>query len=133
MEVNASVGKTWDQVIDQFANSNIPIATLERSSGFIATKELNPNVDHTFYNCGKISDPDYKGGFRQFVATQVSYNVRVLGDSSHSTVKVTAAYVDVLPGNASQRMAAARIDCSSTGKFETEIEKAIKDGAESRK
>jgi hypothetical protein len=36
--VAASFGRTWDAVIDHFAERNISIRTMERSSGFIAAE-----------------------------------------------------------------------------------------------
>ncbi|MGH9897071.1 MAG: hypothetical protein ACREA0_34765, partial [bacterium] len=40
-EVTASFGRTWDAVIDEFADRNIPIRTIERASGLIATELLS--------------------------------------------------------------------------------------------
>ena len=133
-EINASVGKTWDETINQFANFNIPIATLERASGFVATKELNANVDTTYYDCGKQTG-GIDGDLR-YPASRVSYNVRVLGDSTHATVKVTAEYTSdyaktgflaTTPGPSIHR------DCSSKGKFEQSFEQAVRVGAEAKK
>src|SRR5689334_6312594 len=52
--VDASMGRTWDAVIDQFAARNIPIRTIERASGLIATDQLTVGREGYWWaDCGK--------------------------------------------------------------------------------
>ncbi len=84
-DVNASFDRTWSAVIDVFAERNIPIATIDKSSGLIATTSL------------VISDP--KETLREWAdcgnveATRATYNVLVRGAGDRSTVKVTVQWV----------------------------------------
>jgi hypothetical protein len=74
MEVAASFGRTWDASIDQLAHRTLPIKTIERASGLIATDLLS--LDSTFYSvadCGKDGD----GG--AFVPSNATFNVLVRG------------------------------------------------------
>src|SRR5438132_5697412 len=50
--VAASFAKTWDAVIDVFAERNIPLRTLDRSSGFAATDELGADGSARWADCG---------------------------------------------------------------------------------
>jgi hypothetical protein len=85
--VNASMGETWDAVIDLFATRNIPIRTIERVSGIIATEGLS--VDSAdglkWADCGRV-------GPRQIHANNAIYNVLVRGDSANSSVRATVRW-----------------------------------------
>jgi hypothetical protein len=119
MEVAASVGRTWDAVIDLFADRNIPIATMERVSGFIATQTLSVGREGTEWaDCGSFKSTP-------IVPDHVVYNVRVLGDSSQSTVRVTTRWTQ---GSKSELPS----DCPSKGVWETDFEKAVKARAEGK-
>lgn len=129
MPVSASFGKTWSAVIDVFATKNIPIKTIERASGLIATDPLNVPVQtnrkapHPWADCGK-----FMGVFDS--PSLATYNVRVKGDSSSSTVQInvlwkqspTTTPFGVQPGE----------DCSTKGVWETETETEIKARAEGK-
>lgn len=128
VEVSASFGKTWDALIDQFADRNIPIKTIERASGLIATDPLR--VGESLLDaadCGK----DWTG--TKVYPTNVVYNALVRGDSSHSTIRITARWSRI---GASREMGThgdVNEECSSRAAWETEIENAVKTVAESRK
>lgn len=123
MDVAAPASKTWDAVIDVFASKNIPIKTMDRSSGFIATEEMQvpftPRQESPYADCGK------KMGIAQ-PPTHANYNIRVKGDSSRSTVQVSVFWKDVNPA------AHSSDQCSSKGVWETEAETEIKARAEAR-
>src|SRR5712691_3823983 len=96
-QVDASMGRTWDAVIDLFAARTIPIRTIERVSGIIVTERLSVGREDglAWADCGKES------GFGHS-AVRISpnygtYNVLVRGDSMHSSVKTTVRWVHVEP------------------------------------
>jgi hypothetical protein len=107
---------TWDAAIDHFAEGNIPIATIERASGILATSRLSVGRElaRQFSDCGKN-----EWGAARY-ATSVVYNVLVRGDSSGSTVRVTASW------------STPDMECSTTGAWEAATEEAIQARAEGR-
>lgn len=116
--VSASLGRTWDAVVELFATRSIPIRTMERASGFIATEQLYMTLDDSrrYADCG--SPPPGA----TFYADRASYNVLVRGDSSSSTVLVTTHFRE--SHDAGQ--------CVSTGRWEREFETAVEARAEGR-
>jgi len=85
--VNASMGRTWDAVIDLFAARNIPIRTIDRVSGIITTEQLTVGPEGREYgDCGK-------NGRIRYRPNRASYNVLVRGDSTGSRVKVTVRWI----------------------------------------
>lgn len=70
-EVSASFGDTWDAVIDEFASQNIPIATIDRASGIVATTQLRvPAGQPEIADCGTL-------GRNALWPTHATYNVLV--------------------------------------------------------
>jgi hypothetical protein len=116
--VDASLGETWDAVIDLFATRNIPIRTIERVSGIIATEGLSVDsadgVD--WADCGRF-------GHRQIPANNAIYNVLVRGDSATSTVRATVRW-----GRRSLKL--GDIECTSNYVWERGLEQGVKDRAE---
>lgn len=109
VQVDAGFDATWDAAIDAFAESNVPIATMDRGSGFIASEQIDAGSRGSrFADCGQfvgeIVDPSL-----------ATYNVIVRGDSSRSTVRVTAAFARPDIGGR----------CVSRGTFETIMENRI--------
>ena len=82
-QVRASFGRIWDAVIDQFADGNIPIRTIERASAMIATEQLSVGSE-----ARKPADCGKQNGNR-IPPNYAIYNVLVRGDSCSSTVKAT--------------------------------------------
>jgi hypothetical protein len=123
MSVNASFGKTWDAVIDVFAQRNIPIRTLERASGFVAAEvasveRVQLDQEHPWADCGRPAR-----GF-PMQPTTAFYNVRVKGDSMRSTVQVTVNWNHIV------KVGAQPQPCSTKGVWESETETDIKARAE---
>src|SRR4051812_31863741 len=105
-EVQASQGRTWDAVIDVFAERNIPIRTMDRSSGFIATEQLRVDATDSLQQWADCGTSRWSNGNtkpKPIGTDQAIYNVLVRGDSSASTVKVTV------------RWTGQGINCSSKG------------------
>jgi hypothetical protein len=116
-QVSASIGRTWDAVIDIFAARNIPIRTIERVSGIIATEELSVGPEgHRWADCGT----DRRGRLRPDHAI---YNVLVRGDSSTATVNATVRWM-----GSSEK--AGVIECSTTHIWEQDFEYDVKSRAE---
>lgn len=123
LEVAAPAAKTWDAVIDVFSARNIPIKTLDRSSGFIAAEEMRVGpikvgIAGPWADCGVYSKTPQN-------PTHANYNIRVKGDSTHSTVLVTVLWKDLY-----NLETGATMQCSTKGVWETDAEREIKSLAE---
>lgn len=123
--VNASFGKAWNAVIDVFAERNIPIKTIDRSSGLIVTEQLSiaPGSMPDAADCGTDV------GSRVY-PTNANYNVLVRGDSSSTVVKVTPRFVRAGPSRGLIPTGNVTEECSSKGVWEAEVEQRIKAIAE---
>lgn len=114
--VHAGFDKTWDAVVDYFADQRMPIRTLERASGFIATDRmhLGSAQAEAWANCEEIFFvPSADSG--QFVVV-----VRPQGDTA-TTIRVTTEWT---VENGSR--------CASRGVWESEAERTIAARAEGR-
>jgi hypothetical protein len=121
--VRAPIDRAWNAAVDAFANHNIPIRTIERSSGLIATDALTVSDPAAFEwaDCGAA-------GSKRWAPTSAIYNVRVRGDSSNSTVIVTVRWS--LIGTNPLTHDAYNIECQTTGRWENGVELSIKQIAE---
>lgn len=123
VSVNAPFAKTWDAVIDVFSDRNIPIRTIDRASGLIATDDLSVGSEGTEWaDCGKNNEAP----IAPLLAT---YNVLVRGDSTRSTVKVTVKW------GSTTRLLGGRpigVDCVTRGVWETDLETTIRARAEAK-
>lgn len=133
MPVRASFDRTWSSVIDVFASKNIPIRTLDRSSGFIATDQLSVPIliggkPHPWADCGKASI----GGY--FPPTNATYNIRVKGDASSSNVLVTVLwrYSPATSNSPFGGLGGSGLDCTTKGVWEPQTESEIKVLAEGK-
>jgi hypothetical protein len=107
--VNASVGRTWDAVVNQFAARSIPVRTIERASGLIVTEQLSVGREgYRWADCGQSggggsdnqkpplpvswSDPAVNSP-ENLGPTHATYNVLVRGDSLESIVKATVRWI----------------------------------------
>jgi hypothetical protein len=121
--VAASQSKTWDAVIDVFADRSIPIKNMERASGFIATDPLGTRtVDLAMVDCGKdgLKQPRFP--------TLASYNVLVRGDSTSSNVKATVRWTSRSGSGKDEIL----IECTTKGVWESQFERDVKLRAEGK-
>ena len=115
-QVSASMGETWDAVIDLFAMRNIPIRTIERASGLIGTDPLLVGDEGKHWaDCG-ARNGQVRG------PNQATYNVRVRGDSNQATVRATVLWTRVTQDQS--------VECTSTYVWERELESGVKTRAE---
>jgi hypothetical protein len=130
MEVSASFGRTWDALIDEFSQRNIPIKTIERASGLIATDGLRVDASSGLgtgqADCGK----DWAGV--PAIPTEATYNALVRGDSSHATIRVTVRWVRLGKSRVLGNSDNVSEECSTKGVWETALEKQIKERAETK-
>ncbi len=111
--VTASFGRTWDAVIDEFADRNIPIRTIERASGLIATEQLTISYrDTTDADCGR------RGHYPPRSPTHAIYNVLVRGDSVQSTVKVTMRWMYIADKES--------LECSTRHRWEQAFQETVR-------
>jgi hypothetical protein len=115
-QVYASVGETWDAVIDLFATRNIPIRTIERASGLIGTDPLSVGAEGSAWaNCGVQNG-------RVLGPNRAIYNVLVRGDSNEATVRTTVLWTRVSQDQSTE--------CTSTYIWERGLEMEVKERAE---
>ena len=127
--VNGSFGRTWQAAVDVFADKNIGIRTIDRSSGLIVADPVSVPADaragfnqpNPLADCGKDMLAHYPP------PSSAAYNVRVRGDSSTSTVLVTVRWITTY-----SNLAAKEVVCASRGVWEGEFEAAVKSKAERR-
>jgi hypothetical protein len=129
-EVNASMGRTWDAVIDLFAARTIPIRTIERISGIIVTERLSVGREDglAWADCGKTSGFGKKA--IHISPNYAPYNVLVRGDSMHSSVKTTVRWVRLEPRELDLEGGGV-YECSTKHVWERDLETGIKARAES--
>lgn len=122
MPVTASFDRTWTAVIDVFAERNVPIETLDRSSGLIVARPLSvPREDAQYADCGTAMG-------LPIPPSRAMHNVRVRGDSASSTVQITVRWEWVT--TATSISAETANECSTKGVWETMVERQIKERAE---
>jgi hypothetical protein len=123
MSVDAPFDRTWTALIDVFGDRNVPIRTLERASGFVATDRLTVGAHDgvVWADCGTDMG-------ERLPAEYAIYNVRVRGDSVQSTVQVTVLWTASYQALRNSRVLTK--ECVSTGIWEQESEAAIKLRAE---
>jgi hypothetical protein len=118
--VAASQAKTWDAVIELFAERNLPIKNMDRASGFIATDPLGvPLEEQPGVDCGKGIDR-----LRNLPRT-ASYSVFVRGDSTSSTVKAAVRWT-----SRSDDGEKLLVECTTTGQREAVFENQVRARAE---
>lgn len=88
--IAAGFNQAWNGVIDVLAEENVPVKTLDRSSGFVVAEVATMDMStlEKFTNCGGFMDMMVNSE-RFGVA---NYNILVRGDSTASNVKVTARF-----------------------------------------
>ncbi len=119
--VTASFGKTWNAVVDLLSERNIPVKTMDRSSGFVAAEVSSVSNDElrklsrgcTGFLAAMANGGDPPTGIAR-------YNILVRGDSTSSTVKVTA------------RFTGPQGDCATQNTFEAPFQREVKARAEAK-
>ncbi|MDB4891464.1 MAG: hypothetical protein JWL61_3319 [Gemmatimonadetes bacterium] len=123
--ISASIARTWDAVIDQLGQQDIPLRSVERASGFIATQTIAMQGVTTeptkWADCGTFAS-------FHFAPTAVEYTILVRGDSSSASVRSSARYLLVKNDGTS----AAPTECVSNGAFEASFDASVKRRAEAR-
>lgn len=114
--IAAGFNQAWNGVIDVLAEDNIPVKTLDRSSGFVVAEVSTMDL-HTL---GLYTDC---GGFLDLMVNSeqygvANYNILVRGDSAMSNVKVTARFTH------------GAGTCRSKNVFESGFQEAVKAHAE---
>ncbi|MBA3260620.1 MAG: hypothetical protein H0T68_14280 [Gemmatimonadales bacterium] len=107
-------------MIDLFAARNIPIRTIERVSGLIASDLLAIGLDgKEWASCGTFAGDTIAPNW-------AIYNVLVRGDSASATVRTTVRWTYVYEKENRSR------ECSSSYKWERDLEVEVKERAEQR-
>lgn len=130
MAVEASFGRTWDSVIDVFAERNVLIRTLDRASGFVVAETQSVNAEDAveFADCGTDAMRNPR------IASNATWNLLVRGDSTRSTVKASVRFVRLYSTRgALSPIQDATQECSSLGIWETQVEDAVKARAEGKR
>lgn len=139
--VHASFERTWEAVIDQFAEQNLKPKVMDKASGWISTDPLLVTNPYRWADCGMLMqevDTTYKqsnGTMKvdtvesHVPAETAEYDVVVHGDSVTSTVHVSVRFMSSYrPVPTDPELP---VQCISTGAWENEFETAIKQRAES--
>jgi hypothetical protein len=111
--VAAPFATTWNALVDVFAERNIPIKTIDRSSGLLIAElaSVPLSMEGKYFSCGTLaallSDP-----------ITAAYNITVRGDSTTSQIRAAVSWRK------------GSKDCPSKGVFEDAIEGDVKARAE---
>lgn len=110
-----SYDQCWNGIVDWFAENSIPIKTIDKASGLIATEYNLSNRIHGTYDCGT-------DGYDQTIGKEklASFNVivRKVGDSVR--VNVTTTFTTTI-SNVYAKTPPEPLTCTSTGKLESMI------------
>ena len=122
--VSASFDLTWTAALDRFAESAIPVATIDRASGELTTErvDVTPAEAIEYADCGSTGAP---GNPSPYPASSVVYRVVVLDEGRSSTILVTASW-DALDR-------AAPFPCETTRVRENELQEDIRLAAEANR
>lgn len=116
--IDAGFNQSWNAVIDVLAEDNVPVKTLDRSSGFVVAEVSAmslSDLSNLTTNCGGFVDIMLQSDVKYGIA---NYNILIRGDSNTSMVKVTARFTH------------ASITCQSKNLFENNFQTAVKTRAE---
>ena len=130
----ASSASTWKAVLAVLARDSIRIVSMDSSTGMIgAVRTSIPSstdeeraTGRSYADCGTTPAPE-RGGSRgagevRFHPVSAEYSIVVRVSGGSSTLRSSARYV----GRADTGGNAALVICSSTGRFESEFESAVK-------
>lgn len=119
--VSASFDLTWTAALDHFAESGIPLATVDRASGRFRTERVTvaPSLAGEFADCGSTGAAT---NLAPYLAGSAVYSVAVVNEGSSSSVLVSAAW--------EARDPEAPFGCETRRVQEAEMQEAIKLAAE---
>lgn len=129
--VSAPFERTWNAVIDVFAQEVITVETMEKASGFIvASRAAIPHYTaadsaaaRAMADCGGL-EPSLLGFRVRYLPSSAKYNVVVRSAGASSTVHVSARFIRTVVQTATE--------CSSRGAFESTLESLVKARAEAQ-
>lgn len=144
--VGAPFDSTWTAVVGYFASRNIPIRTIEKASGIIVAEasraDLLPNRGYRLdekgnhmYRDGKpvLDTPVYADcGVFDGVPLDPrtgAFNVFVRPSGGESAIRVSVKYTSQYQSG----VGPIPVDCSSLGKWETELETLVKKQVEGKR
>lgn len=142
--VAGSYDSTWAAVVSYFADRNLPIRTIEKASGIIVAEALRSDLVNRYPVLEANGKPKYRNGYPvmgpavyancgsyggDIDPASASFNVRVLGDATRSTVRVTTRFRGMYGSGSS----AQTVECTSTGKFESDLEAMVKKSVEQKR
>ena len=129
MQVAAPFAATWDAVIDLFASRNIPIQTLDRSSGLIVA-QMSFVPEHgapAWADCGTRSIPGVSSlevRTERLAPTHAEMNILVRSTDAGSTVRATVRWTRRGPDVPEPLL------CETTNVWESALEDGIRAAAE---
>jgi len=128
LQTAAPFDRTWDAVIDVFAQRNLAIATIDRSSGLIVASPLALRRTDaiTWAACG-VWHEGMSGSTVPIIASRAEFNVLVRTQAPGSMVRVSARWVAEAP-NAT----GSTVVCQSRGVWEPSLEESIRAAAEKK-
>jgi len=104
--IEGSFDKIWSAIIETFAEKNIPISTMEKVSGFIATEEMK--FSSSYADCGS-SPVGIKLTFWKDPLGKFNVFVKMISENKFN-ITITANYRITGNGNVQ--------NCTSTGELE---------------
>ena len=116
---NKNFDEVWGKIIKYFAEKNIPIKTIEKASGIIATEySLNTLSNKDCLDCGEMgfgqSLSDYTGNFNVFVEKINENQTKVTVSTFFNAMMETVILFARTPSY-------RKIDCNSTGILEKDL------------
>lgn len=121
----ASFDKAWKAAIDIFSERNIPIKTLDRSSGLIvAENQTVPATADGLADCGKVLGTALR-------PTAAAWNILIRGDSARANVKANVRFMRTGTARGLSTQTVTE-DCASYGVWESSLESEVKARAEGK-
>lgn len=123
MYVRAAYDTVWERTISFFADSRIPIQTIDKASGLIATTKfaLTGEALDRWADCGKTSDGASALAKLESVHNTprvvVDFNVFIRPTADSASVRINLG----LSANADSPMGSVSVVCVSNGRFEREL------------
>ena len=134
--VRANVDRTWPAIVQFFADTRIPISTIDKASGIVASKDfaLTGDIAQRFLDCGTTKDGKAAvTGIDQFIAKGLArasgdFNVFVRPSGDSTAVRVNVGYrVESMNPMAYNRF--TPVNCVTSGAFERDLVEYIRKNA----